>query len=325
MACQSGQTTYDPYNLPSDDEEYLMPNNVAVTTPVRSVHAACLMTTARFHLNSPHELPQNWGQIIPNLNDYHSNQMEISSTFWLPDITDWWWLQGEMHSKYANLSNVRNNIFFIIPYGLGVEASVSLEPDGIRWRQSKTTGETVCEKVVVRQFTRANNRLLIVDDPVLDPTSTHNDMGRKREAEQKKLHQMAKVHYFVGMWHGSQNLRATLNESCAQNKQMTAVRYFSDTEEIVKASWSNFQNDSMVAFILLEQSPVPPAVSAMDLPGGQTQESNFHQIKRINRHSVECDDNCFLESISDTKNWLHWNRDLDNPNNSEDNREAANK
>jgi hypothetical protein len=29
-------------------------------------------------------------QINPNLYDYHSNPREIKSTFWIPDITDWW-------------------------------------------------------------------------------------------------------------------------------------------------------------------------------------------------------------------------------------------
>jgi hypothetical protein len=74
--------------LSSDDEEYLMPNNVAETTPGRSDCAAHLLTAARLYLNSPPEAPKNWGQINPNLNDYHSNPMEISSTFWIPDITD---------------------------------------------------------------------------------------------------------------------------------------------------------------------------------------------------------------------------------------------
>ena len=48
---------------------------------------------------------------------------------------------------------------------------------------------------------------------------------------------MAKVHYFLEMWQGSQNLRSTEKESHAQNKLMTAVGYISDTEEIIKASW----------------------------------------------------------------------------------------
>jgi hypothetical protein len=110
------------------------------------------LTTARFYLNSPSETPKNWGQINPNLNDYHSDPMMISTTFCILDITDWWRQLEEQHSKYADLSNVARDIFSIIPHGVGVEARFSLGRDDIGWRQSKTTGETVHEKVVVRQF-----------------------------------------------------------------------------------------------------------------------------------------------------------------------------
>jgi hypothetical protein len=75
--------------LASDDEEYLWPDNVAETTPGQSDRAARLLAAARLYLNSPSELPQNWGQINPNPTDFHSDPMEISSTFCLPDITDW--------------------------------------------------------------------------------------------------------------------------------------------------------------------------------------------------------------------------------------------
>jgi len=78
--------------------------------------------------------------------------MQISSTFWIPDITDWWRQQEETHSKYADLSNVARDIFSIIPQGVRVEASFALGGDVIGWRQSKTTGETLREEVVVRQF-----------------------------------------------------------------------------------------------------------------------------------------------------------------------------
>jgi len=81
----------------------------------------------------------------------------------------------------------------------------------------------------------------------LDPSSIDNDMKMKREAEEKKLHRMAKVHNLLTMWQGSQNLRATLTESHAQNTQMTAIGYISDTKEIVKAFWSNFQHDGVAA------------------------------------------------------------------------------
>jgi len=78
--------------------------------------------------------------------------MEISSTFWIPDKTDWWCQQQETRSKCADFSGAACDIFPIILHGDGVEASFSLGRDVIRWRQTKTTGETLCATVVVRQF-----------------------------------------------------------------------------------------------------------------------------------------------------------------------------
>jgi len=135
---------------------------------------------------------------------------------------------------------------------------------------------------------------------------------------------MAKVHDFLGMWQGSQNLRATQKESRAQNKQMTAVGYIWDTEEMVKASWSFFQHDGAAAFKLSERSPLPPALSAKELPGGRTEILNVRRIRRINRHPVKSDENSAPASISDTEDWLYWNGDLDNPNDSEEDCAADN-
>jgi len=120
------------------------------------------------------------------------------------------------------------------------------------------------------------------------------------------------------MWQGSQILCATEKESCAQNKQMTAIGYISDTEEIVKASWSLVQHDCAAAFKLSERSPLPPALSAKDFPGGRTQILNVCRIRRINRHPVKSDEDSSPESISDTTDWLNWNGNLDNPNDSEE-------
>jgi hypothetical protein len=78
------QSSFDPYDLSSDDEEYLTPDTVPETTPGRSNHAAHLLTAARLYSNSPPEAPKNWGQINPNLNDFQSDPMEISSTFGYP-------------------------------------------------------------------------------------------------------------------------------------------------------------------------------------------------------------------------------------------------
>ena len=188
----------------------------------------------------------------------------------------------------------------------------------IGWRQSKPTDETLREKVVVKQFTQAKNQILAGTDPELDTTNTENVSEMKTEADETKLHRMDTVHAFLEMWQGSQNLCAAQKECRAQNKQMTAVGYISDTEEIVKSSWSLFQHDGAAAFKLSERSPLPPALSAKDLPGGQTQILNVGRIRRINRHRVESDQDSAPESISDTEDWLNWNGDLDNPNDSEE-------
>jgi hypothetical protein len=132
--------------------------------------------------------------------------MEISTIFWLPDVTEWWRQQEETHSKYTDLSNAVRDIFSIIHHGDRVKARFSLVRNVIGWRQSKTTGETLCKKVVVRQYARATSGLLAGDDPVLDPTGTDKDLELKREAEGKKLHRMAMVHDFLDMWQVSQTL-----------------------------------------------------------------------------------------------------------------------
>jgi hypothetical protein len=323
-ASGSNRSSFDPYDSCSDDEENLTPINVAETTPARSNCAARLLNAARLYLNSTPEAPKNWGQINPNLNDYHSGPMEISSTLWIPDITDMWRQQEEPHSKYANVSNVAHDIFSIIPHGVGVEASFSLDRDVIGWRQSKTTGKTLHKNVVVKQFAQANNRILAGTDPKLDTKNTENHLEMEKEAEERILQRMAKVHDVLEIWQGSETLCATQKESHAQNKQMTAVGYISDTEEIVQAFWSLFQHDGAAAFKLSERSPLPPALSAKDLPGGRTQILNVRRIRRINRYPVESDENSAPEIISDTEDWLNWYGDLDNPNDSEQDCAAAN-
>jgi hypothetical protein len=148
--------------------------------------------------------------------------------------------------------------------------------------------------------------------------NTENNSDMKKEAEERKLHRMAMVHNLLAMWQGSQNLRATQQESRSQIKQMTAVGYISNTEQIIKASWSLFQHDSAAAFKLSERSPLPQAMSAKDVPQRRTQILNVRHIRRVNRHPVESEKDSVPESISATKDWLNWNGDLDNPNNCEE-------
>jgi len=294
-----------------------MPNNVAETTPGWSDRAACILTPSRLYLNSPCEAPKNWGQIDSDLNEYHSNPMEISSTVWIPDITDWCSQQEETHSKYTDLTNVARDIVSIILHGVGVQASFYLGRNVICWRQSKTTGETLREKVVVRRFARANNGMLAGVDPAVDMTNTENDMEMKKEAEDRELHRMAKVHNVLEMWQGSQHPCATQKESRAQNKQMTVVRYISDTEVIFEATWSLFQHDCPAAFKLSERYPWPPAWSAKNIPGGRTELLNVCRIGRIDRHPEESDEDCASDSISEMENLPDWTWQLDNPNASE--------
>jgi len=64
MTSGFGQSSFDPYDLSSDDEEYEMPNNMAETAPRCSNRAACLMIAARLHWDSPPESPQILGQLI---------------------------------------------------------------------------------------------------------------------------------------------------------------------------------------------------------------------------------------------------------------------
>jgi hypothetical protein len=141
------------------------------------------LNAARLYCNSPPEAPKNLGQINPNLNDYHYDSMEGSSTFWIPNITDWWRQQEEMHSNYADLSNLARAIMAIISHGVGVEASGSLGRDVIGWRQSITTGESLRKTVVVRNFARANNRILADTDPELDNANTENNSEKKKDVE----------------------------------------------------------------------------------------------------------------------------------------------
>jgi len=105
--------------------------------------------------------------------------MEIRRTFWLPDITDWWRQQEQMHSKYADLSNEAHDKLSPIAHGVGVKASFSIRRDVVGWRQSKTTGETLQEIVVVRQFARGNNRILAADCAALDNPEAENDLELK--------------------------------------------------------------------------------------------------------------------------------------------------
>jgi len=119
-------------------------------------------------LNSLPDSPKNWGHVNPNLDDYYSHPMEISSTFWIADVTYWWHLPEETHSQYANPSNVACDIVSNIPHGIRFEAHFSYVQGIIGWRHSKTTEENLHKKVIVRLLARARNRILAGNHSALD-------------------------------------------------------------------------------------------------------------------------------------------------------------
>lgn len=132
-----------------------------------------------------------------------------------------------------------------------------------------------------------------------------NDLELKKETEESRLHRMAMVGDFLESSQGSQNLLAIQEESRAQNLPIKVIGYISDTKEIIGACCSLFQYDGAATFTLSERSPLPPALSAQDLPGGQTKVLNVHRIRTIDPHPVKTDEDSTPESISDTENWLN--------------------
>jgi len=235
-ASGSGQSYGDPYDLSSEEEEYPTPEHVAKMTPRRSDWPACSLEAAKLYMKSPPESPKTWEHVNPNLSGYHSDLMKISRTFRIPHITYWWHQQEHTRSKYTNFSDVARDIFSIIPHGVGVEEGFSLAQDNIGWRQWKTTGGTLREQVVLWQLPLANNRIFEGNHPELNLTETQNALEVQLEVEESTLHTTPKVHNFFETWQGSHNPCTTQKESCTQNRQMTAIKSISGTEEIVKAS-----------------------------------------------------------------------------------------
>jgi hypothetical protein len=150
-------------------------------------------------------------------------------------------------------------------------------------------------------------------DPEWDTTNTKYDSEMTAEGKECTLYRMAKVHHFLEIWQGSQNLHATQKESRAQNEQMTTIRLITDPEEIVKASRSLFHHDGVAASQMSERSPWPPALFAKDLRGGRSEIVYVNRIWRIHCHPVEIDEDSAPESVSDTNIFLNWNRNWDTP------------
>jgi len=125
-----------PYCLSSNDEEYLTATSAAEMTLRWSDCTASVLAAARLYLSPLVEAPTNWGQVNAYLKDSHTDCMEIDHALWLPDITNWWSQQEEMHSKYIDFSCVACGIFSIIPHCDRAEARFPLR-ETVSARDSK--------------------------------------------------------------------------------------------------------------------------------------------------------------------------------------------
>jgi len=144
-------------------------------TPEQTVCVAPILTNARRCLYSPPQAPKKWGQKNPNLIGSHSDPVEMSSRWWILELTDWWHQQEETHWRFADLLNVAHNLRSIIPPGDGTDSHSSLGRDVIGWNQATTTGETLWKKVIVRQCVWANHGILAGEDAALRTTNTENN------------------------------------------------------------------------------------------------------------------------------------------------------
>jgi len=164
MASRSGQSSHNQYDLSSDGDEDLMAESVAEMTPGQSDQAACLLTATRLNLNSPPESPQNWGQVNPNLDDYDSNSMESCKHFGFRISPT-----GGVSRRKCTQSTPNPLMWhatYSLLYHMAMEwgSSFTLGWDVIGSRKSKITLDTTRERVIIRQFSRANNGILAGDD-----------------------------------------------------------------------------------------------------------------------------------------------------------------
>jgi len=271
--------------------------------PAGRRHGATWVVPAKTpNLNSPPEAPKHWGQVSPNRNEYHFDTMGSSSTCVSPHITDYWHQHGEQHWTYADLVNVARDILCFSLYGVRVLASISLGWNNIGRKQSKTPWKCVQDNVVVMQVALTSYAMLAGGNKVLDTMETKHDFQMERDMVDRTLHTLAKVCDFWETWHGSQTLCDTFKKSRPQQKLISAGGYITASEEIINASWSNFQHDSAAACAMVKRSLLPPALTLKDLTGGRTELSKRHWINTIDGHPAESDRETALQTISTTEN-----------------------
>jgi hypothetical protein len=113
---------------------------------------------------------------------------------------------------------------------------------------STAPGVNHYENLIIWQLCWSNYWTFALDDPALVITTSETDWEMKSEAEEMKLHSMAKVQNIVDIWKGSQNIYATQKESRAQNKQIAAMEYIQDTQKVCHGFRLNFEHIGVAVF-----------------------------------------------------------------------------
>jgi len=103
---------------------------------------------------------------------------------------------------HADLSNLASDILSIIPHGVVLEASVSLGPDIMSWRHTKSNGAIFRDTVIATKLDSAIETRFAGDSTVCEAGQPQNDFEFKREGEETKLNKIARVEDVLEMWSG---------------------------------------------------------------------------------------------------------------------------
>ena len=235
----------------SDEEDDCQIQETIQCTPRTSSRKSHLMQQARQYLaNVPVNIQSLQPEPLEVQDDLMSNDPEeITASFWYPDVGGWWLKQETSMGEYRDLAKMARDIFSVMPHGVGVESSFCLGRDVIGWRQCRTTGVTLQQKVVVRQWARNNGGLL--PDEVKMSMDSMADPEEKAKEEDKKLDRLATIKDFLTFSNESKKKRSMQKKLKGKDTAVSGMGYISDLEEQNTAEWSDFDDDGDSAFARL--------------------------------------------------------------------------
>ena len=235
------------YGLDSSDEDDDLEVIGSSSTPRTTSRKTLLMQQARQYLANAPVIIESEQNDYPVGDELLSHDPEeLTASFWYPDVAGWWLKQETTMGEYRDLARMARDIFSVMPHGVGVEASFSLGRDVISWRQSRTTGVTLQQKVVVRQWARSNNGILPEDIANQLLPSSSDDEQRKREDQ--RLDRLATLRDFLLFKKESDNLRSMQKKLKGKDVSVSGLGYISDQDDGREEDWHQFAHDGNQAF-----------------------------------------------------------------------------